>query len=106
MDFRLAIEGGKEDASSALSGGARAAMAAMVPACKKRRLETMGISIRNRQHLAAVQVRLAIIGGLPFPIGNCHLKIENEPVMEAGFQCAGCGEWNQTTVDESAGRSQ
>jgi hypothetical protein len=51
-------------------------------------------------------VRLAIIGGLPFPIGNCHLKIENEPVMEAGFQCAGCGEWNQTTVDESAGRSQ
>jgi hypothetical protein len=31
------------------------------------------------------------------------LKIENEPVMEAGFQCAGCGEWNQTTVDESAG---
>jgi hypothetical protein len=26
--------------------------------------------------------------------------------MEAGFQCAGCGEWNQTTVDESAGRSQ
>ncbi len=26
--------------------------------------------------------------------------------METGFQCAGCGEWNQTTVDESAGRSQ
>lgn len=26
--------------------------------------------------------------------------------MEAGFQCAGCGEWNQTTVDESAGRVQ
>jgi len=34
------------------------------------------------------------------------LKIENESVMETGFQCAGCGEWNQTTVDESAGRSQ
>jgi hypothetical protein len=34
------------------------------------------------------------------------LKIENEAVMEAGFQCAGCGEWNQTSVDESAGRSQ
>jgi len=24
----------------------------------------------------------------------------------AGFQCAGCGEWNETTVDESAGGSQ
>jgi hypothetical protein len=27
-------------------------------------------------------------------------------MMEAGYQCAGCGEWNSTTVDESAGRSQ
>ena len=26
--------------------------------------------------------------------------------MQAGFQCAGCGEWNQTAVDESAGGSQ
>jgi hypothetical protein len=26
--------------------------------------------------------------------------------LETGFQCAGCGEWNQTTVDESAGRTQ
>jgi hypothetical protein len=26
--------------------------------------------------------------------------------MDAGFQCAGCGEWNETTVDESAGGSQ
>lgn len=26
--------------------------------------------------------------------------------METGFQCAGCGEWNQITVDESAGRTQ
>jgi hypothetical protein len=26
--------------------------------------------------------------------------------MESGFQCAGCGEWNITTVDDSAGRSQ
>jgi hypothetical protein len=23
-----------------------------------------------------------------------------------GFQCAGCGEWNETLVDDSAGRSQ
>jgi hypothetical protein len=26
--------------------------------------------------------------------------------MEARFQCAGCGEWNQTTVDESAAGRQ
>jgi hypothetical protein len=26
--------------------------------------------------------------------------------MEAGFQCAGCGQWNVTRVDESAGRRQ
>jgi hypothetical protein len=26
--------------------------------------------------------------------------------MEAGFQCAGCGQWNETSVDESAGHHQ
>ena len=26
--------------------------------------------------------------------------------MESGFQCAGCGEWNATAVDESAGSTQ
>jgi hypothetical protein len=26
--------------------------------------------------------------------------------MESGFQCAGCGEWNSTSVDESSGRWQ
>ena len=26
--------------------------------------------------------------------------------MTSGFQCAGCGEWNQTSVDESAGSKQ
>ena len=30
---------------------------------------------------------------------------DNSP-MEAGFQCAGCGEWNATSVDESAGPRQ
>jgi hypothetical protein len=28
------------------------------------------------------------------------------PLVEGRFQCAGCGEWNQTAVDESAGRRQ
>jgi hypothetical protein len=26
--------------------------------------------------------------------------------VEAGYQCAGCGEWNETSVDESAGSAQ
>lgn len=26
--------------------------------------------------------------------------------MVAGFQCAGCGEWNATDVDSSAGQRQ
>ena len=26
--------------------------------------------------------------------------------MEAGFQCASCGEWNETSFDESAGSKQ
>ena len=26
--------------------------------------------------------------------------------MISGFQCAGCGEWNETTVDSSAGSKQ
>jgi hypothetical protein len=26
--------------------------------------------------------------------------------MQSGYVCAGCGEWNETTVDESAGRRQ
>jgi hypothetical protein len=26
--------------------------------------------------------------------------------MQAGYQCAGCGEWNETQVDDSAGRRQ
>jgi hypothetical protein len=26
--------------------------------------------------------------------------------VDTGFQCAGCGEWNASSVDESAGREQ
>ncbi|MBZ5666422.1 MAG: CPXCG motif-containing cysteine-rich protein [Acidobacteriia bacterium] len=26
--------------------------------------------------------------------------------MDSGYVCAGCGEWNETTVDESAGSRQ
>jgi hypothetical protein len=27
-------------------------------------------------------------------------------LMKSGFQCAACGEWNETSVDESGGRRQ
>ena len=33
-------------------------------------------------------------------------KMRHNCCMESGFQCAGCGTWNATTVDESAGRRQ
>jgi hypothetical protein len=26
--------------------------------------------------------------------------------MQSGYVCSGCGEWNETSVDESAGRRQ
>jgi hypothetical protein len=35
---------------------------------------------------------------------SCNAKYY--ATMEAGFQCAGCGEWNETAVDESAGGRQ
>jgi hypothetical protein len=34
-------------------------------------------------------------------------RVEDRSVpIETGFQCAGCGEWNDTVVDESAGSRQ
>ncbi len=30
----------------------------------------------------------------------------NNVFVESGFQCAGCGEWNVTVVDSSAGSKQ
>jgi hypothetical protein len=27
-------------------------------------------------------------------------------MMTSGYQCAGCGEWNETSIDESAGGKQ
>ena len=37
-------------------------------------------------------------------MGTCDLQSAID--MESGFQCAACGEWNATSVDESAGRRQ
>jgi hypothetical protein len=34
------------------------------------------------------------------------VKARKAGKMQSGFQCAGCGEWNDTTVDESAGGRQ
>ena len=35
-----------------------------------------------------------------------ELEVSWHQNMESGFQCASCGEWNVTSVDESAGRRQ
>jgi hypothetical protein len=34
------------------------------------------------------------------------LLLSKKKIMTAGFQCAGCGEWNETSVDSSAGMRQ
>ena len=41
----------------------------------------------------------------PHPASHLH-RFDYGRLMRAGFQCAGCGEWNDTAVDESAGASQ
>jgi hypothetical protein len=40
--------------------------------------------------------------------GELHelLGYAHSQLMESGFQCASCGEWNETSVDESAGSRQ
>lgn len=43
------------------------------------------------------------------PLGIPEIALATEvsfPAVEASFQCASCGEWNLTTVDESAGSRQ
>ncbi len=37
---------------------------------------------------------------------SAKLRYSGTKPMESGFQCASCGEWNVTSVDESAGRRQ
>ncbi|MFZ0760719.1 MAG: CPXCG motif-containing cysteine-rich protein [Candidatus Sulfotelmatobacter sp.] len=32
--------------------------------------------------------------------------MRHDLLVESGFQCASCGEWNSTAVDESAGHRQ
>ena len=39
------------------------------------------------------------------PFAACPVLCDDAGV-DSGFQCAGCGEWNETQVDESAGSKQ
>ena len=43
---------------------------------------------------------------MPWTFWQAGGRIRDNSVMETGFQCAGCGEWNATTVDPSAGGRQ
>ena len=45
-------------------------------------------------------------GDVVLRLDVADLSVRNILTMDAGFQCAGCGEWNSTSVDEAAGRSQ
>jgi Cysteine-rich CPXCG len=47
-------------------------------------------------------ISLGTYGSSPLDALACEII----SLMDAAFQCAGCGEWNDTTVDESAGRTQ
>jgi len=54
--------------------------------------------IQERHGLSRVFLSLPSRRALPAEV--CSFS------MESGFQCASCGEWNSTSVDESAGRRQ
>jgi hypothetical protein len=42
-----------------------------------------------------------------FRTGSCIcLAVGLAELMTSGFQCAGCGEWNETVVDASVGMRQ
>ena len=55
--------------------------------------QTRGRSARNQLPVVSCQ----IVGW--------ELMVENE-VQPTRYQCAGCGQWNETTVDPSGGRRQ
>jgi hypothetical protein len=41
-----------------------------------------------------------------YRLAASFLLLPSIAIMNAGFQCAGCGEWNETSVDSSAGTRQ
>jgi hypothetical protein len=41
-----------------------------------------------------------------FTVADGARLVEYLYTMLSGFQCASCGEWNETTIDESAGSRQ
>jgi Cysteine-rich CPXCG len=49
------------------------------------------------------QLRHHLKGRGSSPLLRLRFKRQN---LVSGFQCAGCGEWNDTEVDSSAGRRQ
>ena len=104
---------------------AHAVAAATDPACKKWRLEitfspysypkVLGIIVLDAAEQSFSEIEsgrfvrmkneafasLDSIPGASASESECNLL-----TMNAGFQCAGCGEWNETTVDTSGGWKQ
>jgi Cysteine-rich CPXCG len=46
------------------------------------------------------------VGIIDWDKATKEISGENLSMFAAGFQCAGCGEWVETTVDESGGSKQ
>lgn len=73
----------------------------MVLACKSRRREIKE-GLRNARHYK----RRGDVARQPWCEVGSQRKDSTIVIVETGFQCAGCGEWNETRVDESAGHRQ
>ena len=70
----------------------------MVLACKSRRREIKE-GLRNARHYKLGM----IVAPQPWGEVGSQRRDSTIAIVETGFQCAGCGEWNETRVDESAG---
>jgi len=62
---------------------------------------------KDRSIAKAVQLQTLTntMAGSRMPATFLLLRSKKQ-IMTAGFQCAGCGEWNETSVDSSAGMRQ
>jgi hypothetical protein len=61
-----------------------------------KRVDSPGVAATAEQFRIYIRARMLLTASVESSVDG----------MSAGFQCAGCGEWNEATVDESAGRSQ
>ena len=108
---RAAIEGGSAFLSSlapASTGSTALLVATMDPVLRNPRRENKRSSGKREMEISNYfqPTRCAIIIEKPRPNRGGAGSSRYNHGMLSGFQCAGCGEWNDTTVDEAAGSRQ